>query len=162
AAHAHTTEAVRRCVEYGVRSVEHGTFIDHDTAKVVAARGAFVVPTLIVIASLWEQGAALGLPRVSVDKIAELKDAARVSLDILQAAGVKIGFGTDLLGALHREQSREFSLRAEVLSPLEILRSATSVNAELLERTGELGVVAAGALADLIVVDGNPLKDLGV
>jgi imidazolonepropionase-like amidohydrolase len=161
-AHAHTSEAIRRSVEYGVRSVEHGTLIDHDTAKVVAARGAFVVPTLVVIAALWEQGAAFGLPRVSVDKIAELKDAARASLEILKAAGVKVGFGTDLLGILHREQSREFLLRAEVLSPLEVLRSATSVNADLLGRAGELGVVAPGAVADLIVVDGNPLKDLGV
>jgi imidazolonepropionase-like amidohydrolase len=161
-AHAHTSEAIRRSVEYGVRSVEHGTLIDPDTAKLVAAKGAFVVPTLVVIATLWEQGAALGLPRVSVDKIAELKEAARASLEILKRAGVKVGFGTDLLGILHREQSREFLLRAEVLSPLEVLRSATSVNAELLGRAGELGVIAPGAVADLIVVDGNPLKDLGV
>jgi imidazolonepropionase-like amidohydrolase len=161
-AHAHTSEAIRRSVEYGVRSVEHGTLIDPDTAKLVAAKGAFVVPTLVVIATLWEQGAALGLPRVSVDKIAELKEAARASLEILKRAGVKVGFGTDLLGILHREQSREFLLRAEVLSPLEVLRSATSVNAELLVRAGELGVIAPGAVADLIVVDGNPLKDLGV
>jgi imidazolonepropionase-like amidohydrolase len=161
-AHAHTSEAIRRSVEYGVRSVEHGTLIDPDTAKLVAAKGAFVVPTLVVIATLWEQGSALGLPRVSVDKIAELKEAARASLEVLEAAGVKVGFGTDLLGILHREQSREFLLRAEVLSPLEVLRSATSVNAELLCRSGELGVIAPGAVADLIVVDGNPLKDLGV
>jgi imidazolonepropionase-like amidohydrolase len=161
-AHAHTAEATRRCVAYGVRSVEHGTLVDRETAEFVAARGAFVVPTLVVIHALWEQGPALGFPPVSLGKLAEVKDAAIGSLEILRAAGVKVGFGTDLLGPLHREQSREFRLRAEVLSPAEILRSATSVNAELLDRTGELGVVAPGAIADLLVVDGNPLEDLGL
>jgi len=160
-AHAHTAEATRRCVEYGVRSVEHGTLIDRETAEFVAAREAFVVPTLVVIMTLWEHGAALGLPPVSMGKLAEVKDAAIGALDILRGAGVKVGFGTDLLGSLHSEQSREFLLRAEVLSPYEVLKSATSVNAELLNRSGELGVVAPGAVADLLVVDGNPLEDLG-
>jgi imidazolonepropionase-like amidohydrolase len=161
-AHAHTAEATRRCVELGVRSVEHGTLIDAETAAVVAARGAFVVPTLVVIMTLWEHGAALGFPAVSLAKLAEVKDHAVGALAILRAAGVKIGFGTDLLGELHRYQSREFRLRAEVLSPAEVLASATSVNGELLGRAGELGVVAPGAVADLLVVDGNPLADLGL
>jgi imidazolonepropionase-like amidohydrolase len=159
-AHAHTAEATRRCVELGVRSVEHGTLIDRETAAVVAARGAFVVPTLVVIMTLWEHGAALGFPPVSLAKLAEVKDHAVGALDVLRAAGVKTGFGTDLLGDLHRYQSREFLIRAEVLSPAEILASATSVNAELLGRAGELGVVAPGAIADLLVVEGNPLVDL--
>ena len=84
------------------------------------------------------------------------------SLEILQAAGVKIGFGTDLLGPMHRHQSREFVIRAEAMSPFDIIRSATTVNAELLNRSGELGVVAPGARADLIVVDGNPLADISL
>jgi imidazolonepropionase-like amidohydrolase len=124
-AHAHTAEATRRCVECGVRSVEHGTLIDRDTAEFVASRGAFVVPTLVVIMTLWEHGAALGFPPVSLGKLAEVKDAAIGALEILRAADVKIGFGTDLLGSLHDYQSREFQLRAEVLSAYEILRSAT-------------------------------------
>jgi imidazolonepropionase-like amidohydrolase len=161
-AHAHTSAAIRRSVEYGVRSVEHGTLIDRDTAKLVAARGAFVVPTLVIIMTLWEHGAALGFPAVSLAKLAEIKDAAVGALEILKTAGVRIGFGTDLLGPLHAYQSREFLLRAEVLTPHDILTSATSVNADLLNQSEPLGVLAAGAIADLIVVDGNPLKDLGL
>jgi imidazolonepropionase-like amidohydrolase len=161
-AHAHTSAAIRRAVEYGVRSIEHGTLIDRDTAKIVATHGAFVVPTLVVIMTLWEQGAALGLPPVSLAKLAEVKDAAVGALDILKTAGVHIGFGTDLLGSLHAQQSREFLLRAEVLGPHEILASATSINADLVNHSGRLGVVAPGAIADLIVVDGNPLKNLGL
>ena len=87
-------------------------------------------------------------------------DAGLASLEIAREAGVRIGFGTDLLGELHAQQSRELSIRARVLPPLEVLRSATLVNAEILGRAGELGVVAAGAKADLLVVDGNPLADL--
>jgi imidazolonepropionase-like amidohydrolase len=161
-AHAHTAEATRRCVELGVRSIEHGTLIDRETAAVVAAHGAFVVPTLVVIMTLWEHGAALGFPPVSMDKLAQVKDAAVGALEILRAAGVKVGFGTDLLGELHTHQSREFLIRAEVLSPYEVLRSATSVNAELLGLPDQLGVVAPGAIADLLVVDGNPLQHLGL
>jgi imidazolonepropionase-like amidohydrolase len=161
-AHAHTAETTRRAVALGVRSVEHGTLIDRETAEFVAARGAFVVPTLVTIMALAEHGAALGFPPVSVAKLREVKDAALGALPILKAAGVKVGFGTDLLGALHREQSREFLLRREALPAYDVLASATSVNAELLDRAGELGVVAPGAVADLLVVDGDPLADLGL
>jgi len=75
---------------------------------------------------------------------------------------VKIGYGTDLLGAMHKYQSREFVIRAEAMAPFEVIRSATLVNAELLNRPGELGVVAPGALADLIAVDGDPLADISL
>jgi imidazolonepropionase-like amidohydrolase len=84
------------------------------------------------------------------------------SLEICKAAGVEIGFGSDLLGQLQIDQSREFVIRAEALAPAEIIRSATLVNARLLQREGELGVVAPGAYADLLVVDGNPLKDIAL
>ena len=83
-------------------------------------------------------------------------------VEICKAAGVEIGFGSDLLGQLQVDQSREFLIRAEALSPQEILYSATVTNARILKREGELGVIAPGAFADLLVVDGNPMKDLGV
>ena len=161
-AHVYTPEAIRRCVEYGVRSVEHANLIDAGTAAFAAERGAFVVPTLATYESLGRRGAALGLPRVSLDKLGTVSDAGVASLEILRDAGVKTGFGTDLLGAMHEDQLTEFGIRARVLPSAEILRQATSVNAELLGRSGELGTVAPGALADLIVVDGDPLADLGV
>ena len=84
------------------------------------------------------------------------------SIETAKAAGVPMGFGTDLLGETHEQQSREFSIRAQGLSPAEILRSATVVNAEILNRSGELGVIAPGALADLLVVDGDPLENLSL
>ena len=161
-AHVYTPEAIRRCVEYGVRSVEHANLIDADTAAFAAQRGAFVVPTLATYESLGRRGASLGLPKVSLDKLGTVSDAGVASLEILRDAGVKTGFGTDLLGAMHEDQLTEFEIRSRVLPNVEILRQATSLNAELLERSGELGTVTVGALADLVVVDGDPIADLGV
>ena len=161
-AHVYTPEAIRRCVEFGVRSVEHANLIDAGTAAFAAERGAFVVPTLATYESLGRRGASLGLPKVSLDKLGAVSDAGVASLEILRDAGVKTGFGTDLLGAMHEDQLTEFGIRARVLPSAEILRQATSLNAELLGRPGEIGTVAPGALADLIVVDGDPIADLGV
>jgi imidazolonepropionase-like amidohydrolase len=95
-------------------------------------------------------------------KLGDVREAGLNSLEILQRAGVKIGFGTDLLGPMHRHQSREFVIRAEGMSPFDIIRSATVVNAELLNRAGEIGVIAPGARADLIAVDGDPLADISL
>ena len=121
-----------------------------------------MVPTLATYDTLTRRGAALGLPRVSLDKLGSVSDAGIASLEVLRNAGVKMGFGTDLLGAMHEDQLTEFGIRARVLPSVEILRQATSLNAELLGRSGELGTVARGALANLLVVDGNPVADLGV
>jgi imidazolonepropionase-like amidohydrolase len=93
-------------------------------------------------------------------KLERVRLAGLESLRIARAAGVPIGFGTDLLGPMHDDQSNEFTLRTGAMSALEVLQSATSVNARLLGRERELGVVARGALADLVVVDGDPTTDL--
>jgi len=161
-AHAYSPEAIRRSIDFGVRSIEHANLIDGATAEHVAGADAFVVPTLVTYDALYRFGRELGFPEVSMAKLTEVREAGLGSLEILQKAGVKIGFGTDLLGPMHRYQSHEFMIRAEVMSPFDIIRSATNVNAKLLNRAGELGVVTPGARADLIVVDGDPLADLSL
>lgn len=159
-AHAYTPEAISRAVRAGVRSIEHGNLIDAATARLMAEAGAYLVPTLVTYFKIEELGRALGFPAVSQRKVKDVLDAGLASLEIARDAGVAIGFGTDLLGETHDHQSQEFAIRAQVMTPLEILRSATLVNAKLLGREGELGVVAPGALADLLVVDGDPLADV--
>lgn len=161
-AHAHTASAVRRCAALGVRSIEHGTLIDAEAAEAAASAGAFVVPTLVTIFAMIESGTALGLPKVFADKLQGLGEAGLRSLETCRAAGVRMGFGTDLLGPLHDRQCREFLIRGQVLPPVEVLRQATSSNAALIGKEGELGTVAPGAVADLLIVDGNPLADLGL
>ncbi len=161
-AHASSPEAIRRSIDFGVRSIEHANLIDRATAEHVAGAGAFVVPTLVTYDALHRFGAELGFPEVSMGKLGEVREAGLNSLEILQRSAVKIGFGTDLLGPMHRHQSREFVIRAEVMSPFDIIRSATIVNAELLNRAGEIGVIAPGVRADLIAVDGDPLADISL
>lgn len=161
-AHAYTPEAIRRAAEAGVRTIEHGNLIDAPTAALLVECGAYLVPTLVTYFAIDELGRALGLPEVSQRKVRDVLDAGMASLEIAKEAGLRMGFGTDLLGETHDQQSRELLIRAEVLTPLEVLRSATLVNAEILQREGELGEIVPGALADLLVVDGDPLSDLSV
>jgi hypothetical protein len=95
-------EAIRRSIDFGVRSIEHGNLIDRATAEHVAGADAFVVPTLATYDALHRHGRELGFPEVSMAKRAEVREAGLGSLEILQRAGVKIGYGTDLLGPMHR------------------------------------------------------------
>ena len=162
AAHCHPTEAVRRAAAFGVKSIEHATLINRETAEFVAERGSFTVPTMATFFALLEEGDTLGLPAVSMEKLRKIGDSALAGLEIMKRAGVKMGLGTDLLGSLHVRQSTEFTLRAQVLPPIDILRSACSVNAELLGQSGKLGCIRKGAVADLLVVDGNPLDDIAL
>lgn len=160
AAHCHPAEAIRRCATLGVRTIEHGTLIDEPTAKIVAELGAYVVPTMATIFALKDIGRELGLNAESYEKLLMVAERAIAGLAVMKKAGVKMGFGTDLMGQTHTRQGTEFSLRRQVLEPFDILHSATAINAEILNMQGELGVVAPGALADLLVVDGNPLQDI--
>ncbi|MBZ5602340.1 MAG: amidohydrolase family protein [Acidobacteriia bacterium] len=162
AAHCHPKEAVRRAAALGVKSIEHATLIDRETAEFVAERGSFVVPTISTLVALFEEGEKLGFPKVSMEKLRRVADSSLSSLEIMKRAGVKMGLGTDLLGTLHVRQSTEFTLRAKVLPPIDVLRSACAINAELLGQRGRIGCVREGALADLLVVDGNPLEDMSV
>jgi imidazolonepropionase-like amidohydrolase len=161
-AHVHPDGALKRCIELGVHCIEHGTLISDETAALAAEKGVSVVPTLAVIRALSDNGRAMGFPQFSLDKLAELEPVAVGAVERLKRAGVRTGFGTDLIGPLDRHQCLEFSLRAEVLSPFEILRSATSINAEILGAGKRLGRVAEGYVADLIVVDGDPLRDVSL
>ncbi|KWF59920.1 metal-dependent hydrolase family protein [Burkholderia pseudomultivorans] len=161
-AHAYTGRAIARAVRCGVRTIEHGNLVDEAAARLMHEHGAFVVPTLVTYDALARHGAAFGLPADSVAKVASVQQKGRESLEIYAKAGVKMGFGSDLLGEMHAFQSGEFRIRAEVLGNLEALRSATTVAAEIVNRVGQLGVVAAGAIADLVMLDGNPLDDIGV
>ena len=146
----------------GVRSIEHGNLIDQATAELMAEKQAWLVPTLATYEAMHREGADYSFPKRSLEKLADVRDAGLRAVELAKAAGVRMGFGTDLLGESHRHQSLEFSLRAEVASPHEVIRCATLDNAELLNLAGEIGVIAEGARADLIAVDGNPLEDLNL
>ncbi len=159
-AHAYTPEAITRAVNNGVRTIEHGNLIDARSAKLLKAKGGYMIANLVTYFSMKERAAQFGMTQDMLDKNDIVLEGALRSLEICKAAGVKVGYGTDLLGALQVDQSLEFIHRAKVLKPIEIIRQATLVGAEILRQEGKLGIVAPGAYADLIVVDGNPLKKL--
>jgi imidazolonepropionase-like amidohydrolase len=159
-AHAYTPEAITRAVSNGVRTIEHGNLIDAKAAALLKAKGGYMVANLVTYFVMKERAAQFGMSADMLAKNDLVIDGAVRSLEICKQAGVKVGFGSDLLGPLQVEQSREFIYRREAQTPLEIVRQATVVGAEILRQEGKLGVVEPGAFADLIVVDGDPLKQL--
>jgi imidazolonepropionase-like amidohydrolase len=158
-AHLYTDVAIRRAVECGVYSLEHCNLIESATAKFAAEKGAFAVPTLITYDRLAIEAASLGMGADSVAKIETVRKAGLESLSVMHEAGLRMAYGTDLLGAMHRHQSGEFALRARVLPALEVLRSATTLAADLCGMAGRAGIIEPGAYADLLVVDGDPLRE---
>ena len=160
-AHAYSAEAITRALHAGVRTIEHANLIDKNAAELAAAKNAYVVPTLVAYEALAKHAVSAGYSDAMLEKLKKVREFGLRSLEICKAAGVKMGFGTDIIGnqAMH---AQEFLLRAEVLPTHEIIASATSVGAEVLRREGQLGVIAPGAVADLLVVDGNPLLDISL
>ena len=159
-AHAYSPRSIERAVRAGVRSIEHGNLLDEKSARTMKECGAYLVPTLATYTALDEQAGTLKLPANQLEKLHRVRDRGIEAIRIAKAAGVPIAFGTDLLGSMQLRQSSEFALRLPAMTPVEILQSATSVAAELIGQSGKLGVIAPGASADLLVVEGDPTKDL--
>jgi imidazolonepropionase-like amidohydrolase len=162
-AHVYTDEGVRRCLRAGVRSIEHANFVTEDTVAMMADYHAFYVPTFISLVQRVESAAETHLPASIVDNLQRTIARGKQVYGWARKHKVPVGFGTDLWGPdAQKSQLREFEMREGLDPPADILRSATATNAELLMAKGTLGIVAEGAYADLLIVDGNPLEDLGV
>lgn len=161
-AHTYCSRSVVRAVRCGVRTLEHCTRVDDDALCAIRDAGAFMVPTLIVFKALAEDGRRDGLPAALVEKVGSNLAAGTDAVERARRLGVPMAYGSDLLGTMHPRQLEEFELRAEVVPAPDLLRSATTVGARLLGRERELGQVAPGFRADLLVTDGNPLEDIRV
>ncbi len=161
-AHAYSPEAITRAAHAGVRTIEHGNLVDEASAKLMAEKGMFLIANLVTYFAMRERASEFGMNAEMLEKNDLVIDGALRSLEICKRAGVPVAFGTDLLGQLQVEQSREFTIRSAVVKPIEIIRSATTIGAKVLRREGQLGCLKPGAWADLLVVDGNPLKDVSL
>ncbi|MFN7726577.1 MAG: amidohydrolase family protein [Rubrivivax sp.] len=161
-AHAYSPRAVTRAVQAGVRSIEHGNLIDEATARVMREHGTYLVPTLSTYAALAAEGERLGWSAAMLDKLEMVKGRGLEAVRIARSEGVPVVFGTDLLGHMHGLQSGEFDLRTAAMPPLEALQSATIVPARLMRQEGQIGQLVAGAWADLLIVDGDPIQSLAM
>ncbi len=160
AAHAYLPEAIAMAVNEGVRSIEHGNLIDDETARLLAASDSVMVPTLVTYKAMNDLGAELGLPAKNLAKNTIVYESGLASLETATAAGVTMGFGTDLIGETQKQQNLELAIRAEVETPEAILRSMWQVNPQLCHLDGKIGVIAPGAHGDLVVSKVNPLENL--
>lgn len=164
-AHAYSPRAVTRAVQAGVRSIEHGNLIDEATVEVMKAHGTYYVPTLSTYAAAEDLVASGGAPGWTDEMVAKLRKVSTRGVEAIrlaQAAGVPIVFGTDLLGLEHHRQNGEFALRQSVMTPVQQLQSATITAARMMNQDTHIGRLAKGTYADLLLLDRNPLDDIGV
>jgi len=161
-AHAYTPRAIINAVQAGVTSIEHGNLLDDESAAAMAKAGTFLVPTLLTYEMLQKDGLAQGLTPDMVAKVGNVLEAGKLSVKIALRHNVKMAFGTDCLAEMRKPQLDNFRLLQEAgMPPLEILKSATCHAAELIDRCGDLGVIAKGAIADILVIRGpNPLESI--
>jgi len=157
-AHAYSPEAIDHSVRNGVRSIEHGNFLDEPTATLMAQAGSFLVPTLAAYDAMARRGASCGLSPISQRKNSEVLQAGGRAIEVAHAAGVPVGFGTDLMGDLEDDQLRGLALQVEVNGIRGALLSATETNAALLG-IDDIGRLAPGSQGDLVVLDGDLLAD---
>jgi len=158
--HAYQPDAIRLAIDNGVRCIEHGNLVDTPTAERMAELGVTMVPTLVTYWAMREMGAKLGMPERNLEKNQGVFEHGQQSIDVAKAAGVPLGFGTDLLGEAQPWQPREFAIRADLEPAADVLHSMYRVNARLCGLEGEIGVLAPGASADVVVTDVDPLANL--
>jgi imidazolonepropionase-like amidohydrolase len=161
AAHAHGLEGAKTAIRAGIDSIEHGSFLDEETFRMMKAKGTFFVPTLMALEYVAGRHAKAALPP---SVAAKAKAAGEKRSEAFRAAlrsGVKIAFGTDSAVSPHGKNAEEFGLMVELgMSPAAALRSATSSAAELLGLEASVGSLAPGYEADVVAVPGNPLDDI--
>jgi imidazolonepropionase-like amidohydrolase len=161
-AHTYTAASMTNCLDAGVRTLEHGNFISSEVAERMARSGTFLVPTIATYELLSADGRSLGYPEYVIQKIEQALKGAYEALSIARQAGVRIGSGSDVLGAQQRKKAFELGYKGKVMSPMEVLIATTMTNAEIIGAQNDLGSIETGKLADLLLVDANPLDDLSV
>ncbi|MDI9948661.1 amidohydrolase family protein [Rhodococcus sp. IEGM 1305] len=157
--HAYAPAAINRALRAGARCVEHGNLLDDDSIVLLKELNAYLVPTLVTYWALEREGREHGLSETSWRKVAEVLEGSIDALRRASDADVNIAFGSDLLGGMHKYQSEEFRIRSKVQSPTQIIRSATTVAARLLQMPDKIGILTPGAYADLLIWDADPLED---
>ncbi|MDZ7668843.1 MAG: amidohydrolase family protein [Gammaproteobacteria bacterium] len=159
-AHAYTPEAVKLAVRNGVKCIEHGNLIDEETAALMVEHDAWLVPTLVTYKGMAEEGRRLGFPERNLAKNEAVLRSGVQSLAIASNAGVRMGWGTDLIGEIQRLQRDEFAIRAQVESAEAILHAMYVMNPTILRKEAQIGRLAPGMRGDVVISPVNPLDDI--
>lgn len=163
-AHAQSTQGIKNAIEAGVASIEHGIYLDDEAIEMMLKRGVYLVPTLVAPEDVLDLAAERPglLPDYAVNKSREVMATHRESFRRAVAAGVKVAMGTDTGVGPHGGNARELGLMVEHgMTPMQAIVASTRTAAELLRLDDRLGTVASGKLADLLLVEGNPLEEIG-
>jgi imidazolonepropionase-like amidohydrolase len=159
AGHCYSVKSIRLCLENGVHSIEHGNYIDKPTAQFLKEKNAVLVPTLTTFVVIAERGPELGFPDYVVKKIRQVVDVAMNGLANAWEVGCTIGSGSDVIGAAQGFKNYEIDLKAQVIGPMQAIVATTKTNSEILKMDDVVGTVEPGKLADLIIMDKDPLAD---
>jgi imidazolonepropionase-like amidohydrolase len=161
-AHCHTSPAIDMALDAGVRSIEHGSLLEPQTAARMAAAGAFMVPTLQTMESFLKYPDRMPLAPEKVAKLRDVAEQAYRSLRVARDAGVRLASGSDVVGPWQGRRGEELMYKARVIGSHEAIISATRINAELFGLDDEIGTVETGKSADLVLVAGEPLDDIAL
>jgi imidazolonepropionase-like amidohydrolase len=162
AAHAHGAEGAKRAVRAGIDSIEHGSFLDDEALDLMKARGTYYVPTLMALTGAQERIArGLYVPPQILAKANAAREAVLKTFQRAIAKGVKIAFGTDAAVYPHGRNAEEFGMMVDLgMSPVAALKTAMSVDAELLGISYKLGTLEAGKIADVVALPGDPTQNI--
>ncbi|PPC76614.1 peptidase M38 [Pokkaliibacter plantistimulans] len=161
-AHAYTARAINRLLPRGVKTIEHGNLLDEESCRLFVQHNAYLTPTLVVYDALAKEGVEAGLPKELQMKVYDVLEAGGRALEMAQRQGVKMLYGSDLLGQMERHQLQEFNLRADVVPAAELIRAATCHAADAFGYSGDFGEIVEQGRADLLVLEHNPLDDIKV
>lgn len=162
AAHAHGKEGMQRAIKAGVQTIEHGSFMDEETAQLMKQYGTYLVPTLSAGKYVAEKAKVKGYyPDIIIPKIEKVDATLKKTFTMVAKSGVNIAFGTDAGVFPHGDNAKEFGFMVEYgWSPMFAIQSATITNAKLLDMEGQLGLIAPGYLADIVATDEDPTQDI--
>jgi imidazolonepropionase-like amidohydrolase len=163
ASHAHGASAILASIRAGVRTVDHGSYLNDEAIELLQAsnRRTFYVPTLYTTVALEEEGAAINIPASELERNRRIKETELAGFRRALAAGLPIGFATDAAVIKHGDNAKELALRVSLgETPMQAIVSATSLNAEIMGWSDRVGSIQKGRYADLIAVRDNPLQNI--
>jgi imidazolonepropionase-like amidohydrolase len=161
-AHCYSPRSMQRCAEAGIKRVEHGNFMDEETARILKEKGVIYCPTLATYDLMSRKGAEFGIPDYFLRKMKLANEKAQEALGYAVKAGLVIGSGSDMVGPGQPFKTNELELKSRVMGPMGAILSATKVNSEILKTDARVGTIETGKSADILILDENPLINIAI